>query len=308
MHVEDIEELPRDGSRAWLLVQFGADTEEESAGRAREFAKWLTVKKGYAEDRILVMKSAQEGGQSQDIWNIREGGLGSTAFAPGEDNWPGWEDSAVPPSVIGRYVIDLRELMNRHGIKGAMYGHFGCIRCRLSFGLRTAGGIANYRAFLEEAADLVVSYGGSLSGEHGDGQQRAELLEKQYGLLEKQYGPELLEASVRLHRQGGAAGLAGPELANLVTQAPGLRRLAKGVAGVDRRRPLPRFAPMTLQEWFRRRGGTANPSGRPVMLFPGTFNNHFHVDVGVACVEAIEAGRLAGDHAGRARVLRPAAV
>jgi hypothetical protein len=122
MHVSDIEELPKDGSRAWLLVQFGADTEEESAGTARRFAEWLTAKKGYDEDRILVVKSAEEIGQSQDIWEIREGGLGSTAFARGEDDWPGWEDSAVPPSSLGPYVTELRALMDRHGIKGALYG------------------------------------------------------------------------------------------------------------------------------------------------------------------------------------------
>jgi Fe-S oxidoreductase len=80
-----------------------------------------------------------------------------------------------------------------------------------------------------------------------------------------------------------------PEVANLVTHTPGLARLAKLVAGIDGKRPLPRFAPMTLQEWFARRGGTANPGGRPVVLFPDTFNNHFHTGVGVACVEAIEA-------------------
>jgi Fe-S oxidoreductase len=445
MHLKDIEELPKDGSRAWLLVQFGADSEEESVGTAREFASWLVKKKGYDEDRILIMKSAQEGGQSQDIWEIREGGLGSTAFARGEDNWPGWEDSAVPPSELGRYVVDLRELMNRHGIKGAMYGHFGqgCIHCRLSFDLRTASGIANYRSFLEEAGDLVTSYGGSLSGEHGDGQQRAELLEKQYGpaLMQamrefkriwdpdwkmnpgKVIDPYRLDENLRLgtsynpprtatkfsfieekgdfahatlrcvgigkcrvpegaptmcpsyqvtreekHSTRGrarllfemlqgevitdgwqsrevydaldlclackgctndcpvnvdmptykseflyhhfksarrwrpryayamgyidkAARLASlvPELANFAGQTPGLSRLLKLAGGVDKRRPVPEFAPMTLQEWYRRRGGTVNPNGRPVVLFPDTFNNHFHTDVGVACVEAIEA-------------------
>ena len=80
-----------------------------------------------------------------------------------------------------------------------------------------------------------------------------------------------------------------PELANFATQTPGLRRLARFVAGIDQHRPMPTFAPMTLQQWFRRRGGTRNPQGRPVVLFPDTFNNHLHTDVGVACVEAIEA-------------------
>ncbi|MFB8759319.1 FAD-linked oxidase C-terminal domain-containing protein [Streptomyces nigra] len=107
------------------------------------------------------------------------------AFPPdGKDHWPGWEDSAVPPDRIGTYVRELRKIMDRHGITGATYGHFGqgCIHCRLSFDLRTADGLATYRAFMEEAADLRVGMGGSVSGEHGEGQQRGEVLEKQYGL------------------------------------------------------------------------------------------------------------------------------
>ena len=123
MNVEDIDELPRDGPRAWLLVQFGADTKEESVGTARRFADWLTAEKGCAADRIKISESAQESGNSGDIWTIRESGLGSTAFARGEDNWPGWEDSAVPPDTLGKYMLDLRHLMNQFGLKGAMYGH-----------------------------------------------------------------------------------------------------------------------------------------------------------------------------------------
>jgi len=101
MNVADLGELPQDGSRGWLLAQFGADTQEESESTARRFVDWLTREKGYAADRIVVSESKQEGGNSQDIWSIRESGLGSTAFARGEDNWPGWEDSAVPPARIG---------------------------------------------------------------------------------------------------------------------------------------------------------------------------------------------------------------
>jgi Fe-S oxidoreductase len=335
--------------------------------------------------------------------------------------------------------------MDRHGIDGAMYGHFGqgCIHSRMSFDLRTAEGLATYRAFMTDAADLVASFGGSLSGEHGDGQQRGELLERQYGpelvramrefkriwdpggkmnpgkvvdayrmdedlrlgtdhnpprpkvmFAYEQDGGDFAHAALRcvgigecrvpqatntmcpsyqvtreekhstrgrarllfemlqgevitdgwqsrevaealdlclackgctndcpvnvdiptykaefLHhhyksarrwrpRHAYAFGLIDqaarlasrmPEIANVATQTPGLAQLAKLVAGIDRHRPLPRFAPMTLQQWFEERGGTVNPHGRPVVLFPDTFNNHFHTDVGVACVEAIEA-------------------
>ena len=82
------------------------------------------------------------------------------------DHWPGWEDSAVPPDRLGDYLRALTELYDRHGLRGALYGHFGqgCVHSRINFDLRTAAGIADYRRFMEEAADLVTSFGGSLSG------------------------------------------------------------------------------------------------------------------------------------------------
>jgi FAD/FMN-containing dehydrogenase/Fe-S oxidoreductase len=446
-HVSDIEELPRRDrpDAAWLLVQFGADRAEDSLDVAHRFRDWLVDKKGYEPDRVKVVPSKQEGGQSQKLWEIREGGLGSTAFPPdGKDHWPGWEDSAVPPEKLGDYVRDLRALYAKHDLRGAMYGHFGegCIHSRISFDLRHAEGIRNYRAFLEEAADLVCSYGGSLSGEHGDGQQRAELLSKQYGQelldamrefkriwdpdwkmnpgkvvdpyrldehlkLGTDYNPwrppvrfayaldkgdfahhalrcvgigkcrvpdassvmcpsymvtreekhstrgrarllfEMLQGEVItdgwqseevygaldlclsckgctsdcpvqvdmptmksefLHhhyrsfrrwrpRYAYAFGLIDqasrvasriPEVANFFTQTPGLSRVAKFAAGMAPEREIPAFAPVTVQQWWRDRGGTSNPSGPRVVLWPDTFNNHFHTDVGVACVEAIE--------------------
>jgi Fe-S oxidoreductase len=325
-----------------------------------------------------------------------------------------------------------------------MYGHLGqgCVHSRISFDLRTPHGLKTYRDFMEQAADLVVSYGGSISGEHGDGQQRAELLAKQYGdrlidamrefkriwdpdwkmnpgkvvdpyrfdenlKLGLDYNPQrpkvrfaypedkgdFAHAALRCvgvgkcrvpeaqdtmcpsfqvtreekHSTRGRARLLFemlrgevikdgwqskevsdaldlclackgctndcpvnvdmptykseflhhhyrswrrwrpryayvfgfidqvarvatrfPELVNFATQTPGLSSLAKLAAGVDQRRPLPKFAPTSLQQWFKRRG-TRNPNGRPVVLFPDTFNNYLHTDVGVACVEAIEA-------------------
>jgi FAD/FMN-containing dehydrogenase len=191
LNKEGIGELPRrGGDHAWLLVQFGADNAKESVAHAEHFVAWLRNEKGYDADRMVISRSRQEGGNSEDLWEIRESGLGSTAFPPdGGDHWPGWEDSAVPPAKVADYLRDLLALYDKYHLRGAMYGHLGegCIHSRINFDLRTAEGIASYRAFLEEAADLVASYGGSISGEHGDGQQRAEL-------LGKQYGPRLLAA------------------------------------------------------------------------------------------------------------------
>src|SRR5918912_183649 len=120
---------------------------------------------------------------------VREGGLAFASFPRGRDHWEGWEDSAVPPERIGAYLRDLRALATQHGYSGTFYGHLGqgCMHIRYDFDLRTREGIARYRAFVEDAADLVVSYGGSLSGEHGDGHARAEL-------LDRMFGPELVEA------------------------------------------------------------------------------------------------------------------
>jgi Fe-S oxidoreductase len=118
------------------------------------------------------------------VWEIRKSGLGATAFVPGRPpTWPGWEDAAVAPEHTGAYLRRFRQLLDRYGYDADLYGHFGqgCIHCRINFDLTSAGGIAHYRQFIDEAADLVVSFDGSLSGEHGDGQSRAALLEKMFG-------------------------------------------------------------------------------------------------------------------------------
>ncbi|SDR04371.1 FAD-binding and (Fe-S)-binding domain-containing protein [Actinopolyspora saharensis] len=446
INLEGLHELPRMGdNHAWLMVQFGSDTEGHSQQRAERFVEWLRTELGCESDRIVISRSVQEGGNSQLLWSIRESGLGATAFPPGEkDHWPGWEDSAVPPEHLGDYLRELRELYAEYGLRGAMYGHFGegCVHSRIDFDLVSAEGLSDYRSFMQRAADLVTSYGGTLSGEHGDGQQRGELLEKQYGprLMEamrefkriwapdwkmnpgkvvdayrldenlrlgKDYNPARPEVKLAYPQDGGdfahaalrcvgvgtcrtpsaehtmcpsyqvtreekhttrgrarllfemlrgevitdgwqsrevsealdlclackgctsdcpvgvdmpsykaefrhhhyrslrrwrprhayafgfidqVARLAAlmPGVVNTVTRTPVLRSAAKWLGGIDQRRELPGFAPVTLRRWFADRGGTSNPHGRRVLLFPDTFNNHLHTDVGVACVEALE--------------------
>jgi Fe-S oxidoreductase len=128
--------------------------------------------------------------QIKRVWEVRESSLGVISYVPGEDlSWEGWEDSAVAPEKLGKYLRDLRQLMNRFNYRGTLYGHFGhgCVHNRMNFDLQSTAGITKFRNFMEAAADLVVSYGGSLSGEHGDGQARSEL-------LPRMFGPELLSA------------------------------------------------------------------------------------------------------------------
>jgi Fe-S oxidoreductase len=124
------------------------------------------------------------------VWKARESGLGATSQVPGEaEAWEGWEDAAVSPEKLGEYLRGLHRLLAKYGYHCALYGHFGqaCVHMRINFDLVTEQGIKKFRAFVEEAADFVVQLGGSLSGEHGDGQARGEL-------LGKMYGPELMQA------------------------------------------------------------------------------------------------------------------
>ncbi|MCB0963365.1 MAG: FAD-binding protein [Acidimicrobiales bacterium] len=175
LHAEDLDLLPE--GRGWLLVEFGGQTRDE----ADEAADALVRRLGADGP---TSKRYDEPAQEARIWEIRKSGLGATARVPARpDTWPGWEDSAVPPERLGDYLRDLKALYREHGVDGSLYGHFGqgCVHTRITFDLETPGGVEAYRRFLDDAADLVVSYGGSLSGEHGDGQQRASLLPKMYG-------------------------------------------------------------------------------------------------------------------------------
>jgi FAD/FMN-containing dehydrogenase/Fe-S oxidoreductase len=179
---------PRDSTllpdgNGWLLVEFGGDSKRESDEKARLLTKTLAAS---AVDAKLYTDPKEV----EQVWRVRESSIGATAHIPGKPlTWEGWEDSAVPPAKLGGYLRDLRRLLETHGYEGDFYGHFGqgCLHARINFDLQTRPGIERFRAFLSDAADLVVSCGGSLSGEHGDGQARAEL-------LPKMFGPELVEA------------------------------------------------------------------------------------------------------------------
>ncbi len=175
--------LPPGGG--WLFAEFGADTIAEAESQARALMQSLSHGAQPPAMRLFTDKS-----QARQAWDVRESALGATSHVPGEPpGWEGWEDAAVTPAKLGTYLRDLHKLMQGYGYRSALYGHFGhaCVHMRINFDLESAQGIAKYRKFVEEAADLVISYGGSLSGEHGDGQSRAEL-------LPKMFGPELVQA------------------------------------------------------------------------------------------------------------------
>ncbi|WP_434591148.1 FAD-binding and (Fe-S)-binding domain-containing protein [Streptomyces sp. A5-4] len=165
--------LPR-GS-AWLFVEMGGSSPAE----ARSHAEAL-VKAAQALDGAVVTDAAGQ----RALWRIREDASGTATRMPdGSEAWPGWEDCAVPPARLGGYLRDFRALLGQHGLRGTPYGHFGdgCIHVRIDFDLLSEDGVRRFRRYSEDQAQLVVAHGGSLSGEHGDGQARAELLPKMYG-------------------------------------------------------------------------------------------------------------------------------
>ncbi|MER6182558.1 FAD-binding and (Fe-S)-binding domain-containing protein [Streptomyces sp. NPDC001652] len=165
--------LPRGG--AWLFVETGGDTEAAARARAETIVRAADVM-----DAVVVTDPAGQ----RALWRIREDASGTATRMPdGSEAWPGWEDCAVPPARLGAYLRDFRGLLGEHGLRGTPYGHFGdgCIHVRIDFDLLTDAGVGRFRRFSEELADLVAAHGGSLSGEHGDGQARAELLPRMYG-------------------------------------------------------------------------------------------------------------------------------
>jgi FAD/FMN-containing dehydrogenase/Fe-S oxidoreductase len=428
------------GGRGWLCLDIGAASEDEVRRIAGEIVR--TAGSALVDSRVYLDAARQK-----MLWDAREGALGATAFVPDEpDSWPGWEDSAVTPERLGAYLRDLRALYDRYDYHPSLYGHFGMglIHCRVPFDLYNQHGVTTFRRFMSDAADLVVSYGGSLSGEHGDGQARGELLEKMFGAelmqamrelkaifdpygkmnpgkivdpypivdhlrLWPSYAPALPETRFSYADDGGSfaratlrcvgvgrcrrkdgdgdhdvmcpsymvtreekhstrgrahllwemlegdgpikdgwkdegvkealdlclackgckgdcpvsvdvatykaeflshyyegrlrprhayafgyvdkwarlASLA-PGVANLVTQLPGTRALAKLAAGVSQDAPIPPFAPATFRKLFAVRGPHVR-GDRKVVLWADTFNDNFHHDTLMAAVEVLEA-------------------
>jgi FAD/FMN-containing dehydrogenase/Fe-S oxidoreductase len=422
-----VPDLPR--GRGWLLVETSGDTERE----ARAAAEKVVADSGCLDSMIV------SGSTARALWRIREDGAGLGGRTPaGNPGWPGWEDAAVPPARLGDYLREFEQLLHEHGLDGLAYGHFGegCLHARIDFPLATEP--ARFREFVVAAAQLVGRHGGSMSGEHGDGRARSELLPYMYspdaiatfaeikrlfdpanvlnpgvivdpapvdadlrvpaarplrkhlafaypndggdlsaaahrcvgvgkcradttaaggvmcpsylatrdekdstrgrarvlqelanGSLVKGYrAPELLEvldlclsckgcasdcpagvdmatykAEVLHQRYRGRlrpaahyalgwlprwARLASrmPRLANAALRNEYVAAAAKRAGGIDRRRPLPRFARQTFRQWFADR---PTRTGLPVLLWVDTFTDHFTPEVGQAAVRVLEA-------------------
>ena len=177
----------------WLLVEVGAPGEDVTASLER--ARALCAASA-AVDTVVY----PPGAQASALWRIRADGAGLGGRTPpdgagGGDQqaWPGFEDAAVPPDNLGAYLRDFTALMEEFDIDGLLYGHFGdgCVHVRLAMPLETPEGVAHSRAFLQSAARICAAHGGSVSGEHGDGRARGEL-------LRFMYSPEMLDLFARV--------------------------------------------------------------------------------------------------------------
>jgi len=427
--------LPK--GQGFLLVEFGGDSKADADDHARAMLADIQARSDAPTTKLF-----DDPADEKKVWKVREAGLGATAHVSRDrPTWEGWEDSAVPPERLGEYLRAFRALLDAHHLHGDLYGHFGqgCVHTRIDFDLETADGIRNYRSFVEEAADLVVSLGGSLSGEHGDGQSRGELLPRMYGpelmaafhefksiwdpdwrmnpgkvlapyrldenlRLGTDYNPPALDTHFKYPEESGgfakatlrcvgvgecrrleggtmcpsfratreemhstrgrarllfemlegdplragwqnehvkdaldlclsckgckgecpvsvdmatykaeflshyyeehrrpitayAFGLihwwarfasAMPRITNLITQTPGLRELAKVAVGMPLERDIPAFAPYTFRQWFTRRPAQHTTDRPRVILWPDTFNNHFHPRTAIAATRVLE--------------------
>lgn len=174
-----VPQLP-DG-QGWLMVEMGGDTPEDSLARAQALADSAHT------DAIVIYPP---GNKASALWRIRADGAGLGGRTPvdpetgrgNEQAWPGLEDAAVPPQNLGAYLRDFDALCAEYDVDGLLFGHFGdgCVHVRLNLPLETEEGVAHSRRFLEESARLIARHGGSVSGEHGDGRARSELLRFMY--------------------------------------------------------------------------------------------------------------------------------
>ncbi len=188
LKVDEVALLP-DG-KAWLLIELAGETAESLQQLCQQFEKAMQ-NNGAVRSVLPVTDTAT----TAKIWSIREQGASATAMSLNPDDPDpvvGWEDTAVDPLQIGQYLREFQALVDRYGYTTSLYGHFGdgCIHARITFDTRSKDGVQHWRRFSEEIAKLVIKYGGSLSGEHGDGQAKAEF-------LPLMFGPELMDAFKR---------------------------------------------------------------------------------------------------------------
>ena len=188
----------------WMFLELVGEDAAEVRDRAERLLAFAHATEGWVVD---------DPARAAELWKIRADGAGLAGVSLERPAYGGWEDAAVPPQHLGTYLREFDALLARHGLQGLPYGHFGdgCVHCRIDFPLTADGGAQGYKDFVEEAAALVARFGGSMSGEHGDGRARS-------ALLPHMYTPEAIELFGQVKRIFDPEGLLNPGV--LVDPAP----------------------------------------------------------------------------------------
>jgi FAD/FMN-containing dehydrogenase len=182
--------LPRGG--AWLYAEYGDNDPDRADALVQEAYEKLAHNPHTPQLEAKIVTGRTE---QVSVWRVRESAVGDSRLPGTMDAEGAWEDAAVHPERLGAYLRDFQKLLDSHGYRCVYYGHFGegCVHTRMDFDFKTAAGLKVFRSFMEKAADLVVSHGGSLAGEYGEGHGRAEL-------LPRMFGPELMDAFYEFKR------------------------------------------------------------------------------------------------------------
>ncbi|MDR6989160.1 FAD/FMN-containing dehydrogenase/Fe-S oxidoreductase [Paenarthrobacter nitroguajacolicus] len=289
-----VDSLPQ--GQAFLMVEFPADSIERAASDCGQLLDKLK-----ADGRVVDHAIVTQPGERAKLWRVREDGAGlSSRRIDGVQTWPGWEDSAVAPERLADYLTDLLPLVEKYEYTAFMYGHFGagCVHMRLDYDLRSDTGRQAFEKFTREAAALVVAHGGSLSGEHGDGRARSEL-------LNVMYSPAMLSAFKAFKHLWDPSGILNPGI--IVDPEPFAASLAlKGVP-----QPSPAHGKAAAVP-----GADVVPSsaGRSLLPVMSPFVGNTHACIGVGRCRATTGGFMCPSYRatkdekdstrGRARVLQ----
>jgi FAD/FMN-containing dehydrogenase/Fe-S oxidoreductase len=194
---ESVVGLLPDGTDSTLLVEFYADSPAHGeqqvadllADRLPGYETPVGSTEGAADRSDAPVKAvdaleAYDPDRQAKFWKMRKAGLPILLSRTGDDkHWPFVEDTAIPAEHLEEYVADLQELFDEHDTFASYYAHAGpgVLHIRPLLNLKTEEGIETMTAISDAVTDLVIEYGGSVSGEHGDGRARTRYNRKLYG-------------------------------------------------------------------------------------------------------------------------------
>jgi FAD/FMN-containing dehydrogenase/Fe-S oxidoreductase len=209
----------RGDPQAIMIVEYAGDSEAEVRAKVEAFEA-LRARQRMGFGAHLAFDPAEQ----QSIWKLRKAGLGLLLGTRGDRKPIAFvEDTAVDPARLGPFIKEFREILAKHDAAAGYYGHcsVGCLHIRPLIDLKDERGLRQVQAIAEEITQLVLTYGGALSGEHGDGRARSPF-------NETLYGPRLYQAFREVKRAFDPRNLLNP--GNIVDAPPMTSHLRFGPA------------------------------------------------------------------------------